>query len=68
MESIKCVPGIPIKRYNPCISPTQEMIPHVIKNYNIEDGKIVRGGFVANSEDYPEYAFIIQNYIDNNVI
>jgi len=67
MKYIECIPGIPIKRYNPCVSPTQEMIPHVIKNYIIEGGKIVDKKFVVNYEYYGEFEFAIQNFIDSNI-
>jgi len=60
------VPGLPVKRHNPCVDPMQGLIPHVVKSYCIEaNGKIKRGGFAVNVEDYPEFEFIIQQFIDN---
>ena len=62
-----CVPGIPIKRNNPCIDPLQNQISHVIKSYKTDkDGNIVSNGYVPNTLDYPEYSFSIQLFIDKN--
>ena len=59
------VPGLPMKIGDVCFNPTQEPTPHVLKSYVIEDGKIKDDGFKANTEDYPEFAFIVKQFIDN---
>ena len=62
-----CVPGILIKRNNPCIDPLQSQIPHIIESYKTDkDGNIVPNGYVPNTADYPEYSFSIQLFIDEN--
>lgn len=63
--SIICIPGIPIKRESACISPEQSQLPHVVKSYKVDaNGHIKFDGFKPNIEDYPEYAFVIQMFID----
>lgn len=64
---IKYVPGVPVKRHNPCVDPQQNPIEH-IERLIIVDGDNVRyGELQANADDYPEWAFIIQQFIDNNL-
>lgn len=59
------IPGIPIKRHNPCVDPLQSKIPHIITSLETtETGDVVDKGYIPNSHDYPEYEFIIQEYIE----
>lgn len=67
MSNPICVPGVPVKRYNPCISPLQEVIPHIRKVFKIENGKIISSGYQPNDEDYPEYSYVIQMFIDTHM-
>jgi len=63
-----CIPGITVKRGNPCIDPMQNIIPHVIESYRTTDtGDIVFDGYKPNIESYPEYEFVIQMFINNYV-
>jgi len=62
-----CVPGIPTKRYNPCISPQQNPIPHIIKGYELRNGEIEFVGYIPNIEYYDEYFYVIQLYIDSKL-
>ena len=65
MEII-CIPGIPIKRENACISPLQEPISHVIKCWKTTEKDTVKfSGYEPNTIDYPEYSYVIQLFIDN---
>lgn len=63
-----CIPGIPIKRNSVCIDPTQSPITHVVEAYKItEEGDIISLGYKPNYEDYPEYSYVIQMFIDQNL-
>ena len=63
-----CVPGIPVKRYNPCISPLQEPIPHInmIVKYD-HDGNELETYYEPNEQHYPEYSYLIQMFIDSKL-
>ena len=62
-----CIPGIPIKRDNPCVDPLQGYIPHIVKAYGIVKDRVVFKKYVPNIEDYPEYEYIIQMFIDSKL-
>ncbi|MGD2073274.1 MAG: hypothetical protein PVG65_07305 [Candidatus Thorarchaeota archaeon] len=62
-----CVPGIPIKRRNPCVDPLQKPISHIIPTYKIVDKQVVFKGYYPNTEDYPEYKYAIQLFIDTKM-
>jgi len=63
-----CVPGLPIKRESACIDPLQSTITHIVKSYKTdENGEIKFNGYKPNIRDYPEYSFVIQRFIDQNL-
>jgi hypothetical protein len=68
MVAIRCVPGIPVKKTSACISPLQEPISHIVPVMVLSgDGsKVIEERWEPNDEDYPEYAWLIQNYIDHH--
>jgi len=68
-KMITCVPGLLVKRGNPCISPTQSPLPHIIESYRTnDDGDIVFDEHKPNLVDYPEYQFVIQMFIDKHMV
>ena len=63
----KYVPGIPIKRNNPCVDPQQSPKPHIVKALRVieENGKqtVVGEYELRPSTDYPEYDYLIRMFI-----
>ncbi len=60
------IPGVPIKRYNPCLDPQQRFIPHVLKPIKVEGGVVTRPNvYVPNHGYYPEWVDLIQKFIDH---
>jgi hypothetical protein len=61
-----CIPGLQVKADWPLGRP----IPHVVLSMNIEgegDEQHVAGySIVPNNKDYPEYEWMIQDFIDNH--
>lgn len=63
----QCIPGIPIKRYSPCVNPLQTIIPHIISVFKTKNDKLVFEKYMPNLEYYSEYAYFIQQFIDKEL-
>ncbi len=63
------VPGLLIKRNNPCVDPMQSMHPHIEKVIQIlddENGKQYVSDekvYAPNIQDYPEYEYLIKLFM-----
>ncbi len=67
---IRCIPGLPVKRTSPCVDPSQRKISHIVPVtvLNSEGTEIVEERWEPNWDDYPEYGWLIENYIKNNKV
>ena len=65
---IKFVPGIPVRKYNVCVSPDQQPIPHIIKSYSVIDGGLIDNGYEPNNEYYYDYEYLIRDFIKSIVV
>ncbi len=64
------VPGIPVKRYNPCSDPQQRLIPHTLKVVRVRDGMVdtdMPNELKPNHKHYPEWVYLIQQFIDSEL-
>ena len=63
------VPGLPIKRNNPCIDPEQSMRPHIEEVIQIKTNKkgkqhlSKKKTYAPNIQDYPEYEYLIKIFM-----
>ena len=58
-----CIPGLPIKRNNPCIDPQQNIIPHIETVFEYDkNGEFIKKHYEVN-ESYEEYRWIIEKFI-----
>ena len=66
MKAFIFIPGLIIKRANPCVDPQQSQMPHIVKVIHISDDgtTIIKTLWEPNSEDYPEYEYIINKCIE----
>ncbi len=67
-NTMQFVPGIPTKRYNPCVDPQQGLIPHIVRIVRVRNGMVdtdMSNELKPNHEHYLEWAYLIQQFIDS---